>query len=252
MDTEAVNEQLDEDQDDEEDHDYEEEIQSSTDAISMQGSVIVEPTTHQMMNNVSNELEHINDVLNFHDGYNLPIEPIAEEVMTSLCINQGMSLQNEASVEEYQEQDETPFLTSEELAVHTSRNEHDEEMISQEITFNPILGDEVSQQESNPEPTSGDERERDEDGETEECDDETPLYPGATKVVLFLLLAFILRHKLSKEGTNDLLYIICPKPNNCCTSVYKFRKIFSYLQIPTKLNYCCSTYLTPINYLATL
>ena len=166
----------------------------------MQGSVIVEPTTHQTMNDVGNELEPINDVLNFHDGYNLPIEPIAEEVMTSLCMNQGMSLQNEsicdceeASVEEYQEQDETPFLTREELAVHTSRNEHDEEMISQEIAFNPILGDEVSQQESNPEPTSDDERECEEDGETEECDNETPLYPGATistKVVLFFTLGF--------------------------------------------------------------
>jgi len=54
---------------------------------------------------------------------------------------------------------------------------------------------------------------------------EVPLYPGATislKVVLLLLLAFVVHHKLSKEAMDDLLYIInltCPQPNNCCTSL---------------------------------
>jgi len=95
---------------------------------------------------------------------------------------------------------------------------------------------------------------REEAEEEHEDDDEVPLYPGATislKVVLLLLLAFVVRHKLSKEATDDLLYIInliCPQPNNCCTSVFKFRKSFSYLQIPTKLSYYCSSCIVPINY----
>ena len=203
MDTEAINEEIDEEQDVEEER---EEIQSLTDAISLQGSDNAEPITHQMMNDVSNELEPINDVLNLHDGCNPHIEPIAEEVMTSFCsscMNQGMSLHDESVCDneevsdgEYQEQDETPLLTSEEFAVHSSGNVKVEELISQEITCNPILADEVNQEENNPsESTSDNERECDEDGEAEEHDDETPLYPGATisiKVVLFLLLAFVL------------------------------------------------------------
>ena len=78
------------------------------------------------MNDVSNELEPINDVLNLHDGCNPYIEPIAEEVMTSLCsscMNQGISLHDEsicdkeeASDGEYQEQNETPLLASEEFS----------------------------------------------------------------------------------------------------------------------------------------
>ena len=83
---------------------------------------------------------------------------------------------------------------------------------------------------------------------------DVPLYPGAnvtTKILLLLLLSFVIRHKLSKEATNDLLYIVnlvCPKPNNCCISVYKFRKFFSSLQLPTALHYYCPTCIVSINY----
>ena len=85
-------------------------------------------------------------------------------------------------------------------------------------------------------------------------DSDIPLYPGApitTKVLLLLLLAFVGRHKLSKEATNDLLYIVnlvCPKPNNCCITVYKFRKLFSGLQLPTTFHYYCPPCLVSINY----
>jgi len=96
--------------------------------------------------------------LNLHDGCNPHIEPIAEEVMTNLrssYMNQGISLHDEsicdngeASDGEYQEQDEIPLLTSEEFAVNSSGNENFEEMISQEITGNPILTDKPRREQS--------------------------------------------------------------------------------------------------------
>ena len=60
------------------------------------------------------------------------------------------------------------------------------------------------------------------------CDNQTPA------------VIVVVRHKLSKKATNDLLYIVnlvCLKPNNCCTTVYKFKKLFSGLQLPTVFHY---------------
>ena len=57
---------------------------------------------------------------------------------------------------------------------------------------------------------------------------------------MLLLLSFVIRHKLSKEATNDLLYIVnlvCPKP-----------KLFSSLQFPTTFHYYCPTCIVSINY----
>ena len=70
---------------------------------------------------------------------------------------------------------------------------------------------------------------------------DAPLYPGATitfKITMILPLTFAVRHKLSNEAILDLLYIIeilCPKPNLCCKSVYKFKTLFSFLVTPVNL-----------------
>ena len=78
-------------------------------------------------------------------------------------------------------------------------------------------------------------------------DTDAPLYPGATiilKVTMILLLTFVVRHNLSNKAISDLLYIIeliCPKPNLCCKSVYKFKNFFSYLVTPVNLCYYCPT-----------
>ena len=59
-----------------------------------------------------------------------------------------------------------------------------------------------------------------------------PLYAGAVitvGVAMTLLLAFIVRHKLTNEAISDLLYLIdhmCPKPNRCCKTLYKFKEFF--------------------------
>ena len=59
-------------------------------------------------------------------------------------------------------------------------------------------------------------------------EDDFPLYPATSisfKVAMILLLAFITRHNLTNEAISDLFYIItliCPKPNRCCKSLYRF------------------------------
>ena len=59
-----------------------------------------------------------------------------------------------------------------------------------------------------------------------------PLYAGAAitvGVAMTLILAFIVRHKLTNEAISDLLFLIdhiCPKPNRCCKTLYKFKKVF--------------------------
>ena len=81
------------------------------------------------------------------------------------------------------------------------------------------------------------------DGNFEHSD--IPLYTGATitvKITMILLLAFAVRHKLSNEAISDLLYIIdliCPKPNFCCRSVYKFKGYFSFMVNTINLCYYC-------------
>jgi len=63
------------------------------------------------------------------------------------------------------------------------------------------------------------------DGEPQYDDHDEPLYTGAAitvGVVMTLLLAFIVCHKLTNEAISDLLYLIdliCPKPNRCCKTL---------------------------------
>jgi len=87
-------------------------------------------------------------------------------------------------------------------------------------------------------------------------DHDEPLYPGAAitvGVVMTLVLAFVVRHKLTNEAISDLLYLIdhiCPKPNRCCKTLYKFKKFkkfFSFLVIPFKCCYYCSQCFNPIS-----
>ena len=64
-----------------------------------------------------------------------------------------------------------------------------------------------------------------------------------------LLLAFVVRHKLSNEAIADLLYLIdhiCPKPNRCCRTLYKFKKFFSFLVMPFNCCYYCTQCFNPI------
>ena len=91
---------------------------------------------------------------------------------------------------------------------------------------------------------SGAEQEADSGAEQEANEYNEPLYPGAAitvSIAMTLLLAFIVCHKLSNEAIADLLYLIdhiCPKPNRCCRTLYKFKKFFSFLAIPFN---CCYT-----------
>ena len=92
----------------------------------------------------------------------------------------------------------------------------------------------------------------DEDDDSEpRYDHDDPLYPGAeitVGIVMTLLLAFAVRHKLTNEA--DLLYLInhiCPKPNRCCKTLYKFKKFFSFLVLPFKCCYYCSHCFNPIS-----
>ena len=86
---------------------------------------------------------------------------------------------------------------------------------------------------------SGEQQEAD-SGEQQEansgshCEYDEPLYPGAAitvSIAMTLLLAFVVHHKLSNEAIADLLYLIdhiCPKPNRCCRTLYKFKKFFFF------------------------
>ena len=80
-----------------------------------------------------------------------------------------------------------------------------------------------------------------------------PLYAGAAitvGVAMTLLLAFVVRHKLTNEAISDLLYLIdhlCPKPNRCCKTLYKFKKFFSFLVVPFNCCYYCSQCFNPIS-----
>ena len=104
---------------------------------------------------------------------------------------------------------------------------------------------------------SGEEQEAD-SGEEQEansgshCEYDEPLYPGAAitvSIAMTLLLAFVVRHKLSNEAIADLLYLIdhiCPKPNRCCRTLYKFKKFFSFLVMPFNCCYYCTQCFNPI------
>ena len=95
------------------------------------------------------------------------------------------------------------------------------------------------------------EQDQDRQRDNEQGDDnselsDVPLYSGATitvKITMILLLTFAVRHKLSNEAISDLYIIdlICPKPNLCCKSAYKFNSYFSFLAIPINLCYYCPT-----------
>ena len=94
----------------------------------------------------------------------------------------------------------------------------------------------------------------DEENDSEpQYDHDDPLYPGAeitVGVFMTLLLAFAVRHKLTNEALSDLLYLmdhICPKPNRCCKTLYKFKKFFSFLVLPFKCCYYCSQCVNPIS-----
>ena len=57
-----------------------------------------------------------------------------------------------------------------------------------------------------------------------------PLYDGALiteGVSYFLILRFLLKHKLTKAALSDILKLIelhCPRPNSCCKSAYFMKK----------------------------
>lgn len=78
---------------------------------------------------------------------------------------------------------------------------------------------------------------------------EKPLYEGASlsaRASSVLIMEFKIRHNLSNECLKDLLKLIklhCPKPNECISSPYIFKKMFH-----TKLSiyhyYCTSCYQT--------
>ena len=91
-------------------------------------------------------------------------------------------------------------------------------------------------------------------GSHHEHDD--PFYAGAAitvGVAITLLLAFIVRHKLTNEAIADLLYLIdhlCPKPNRYCKTLYKFKKFFSFLVLPFNCYYYCAQCVNPISDMA--
>ena len=94
--------------------------------------------------------------------------------------------------------------------------------------------------------------EEDADSESHHEHDD-PLYAGAAitvgVVAMTLLLVFIIRHKLTNEAITDLLYLIdhlCPKPNRCCKTLYKFKKFFSFLILPFNCYYYCAQCINPI------
>ena len=71
----------------------------------------------------------------------------------------------------------------------------------------------------------------------------TPLCEGSplTLAASSGLMKFKMRHNLTYEGLQDLLSLIkihCPSPNNCITSLYKFRKQFG--SNSAILHYFCS------------
>ena len=65
------------------------------------------------------------------------------------------------------------------------------------------------------------------------CDNDTPLYEGAPLSLsssILLILAFVLKHRLTGQCFTDLLGVIeahCPKPNQCKSSV---RKLFDFFK----------------------
>lgn len=75
------------------------------------------------------------------------------------------------------------------------------------------------------------ERENEEEVSSDSMADK-PLYDGATisaQSSSVLIMEFVMRHNLSNECLRDLLQLIklhCPKPNECITSPYIFKKMF--------------------------
>ena len=111
------------------------------------------------------------------------------------------------------------------------------------------INDDDQGEESTNDDDQGEESNNDDDP-GEDCninEDDFPLYPGALisfKVTMILLLAFSIRHNLTNEAISDLLYIInlmCPKPNRCCKSLYRFKKYFLFMVIPASFCYYCPT-----------
>lgn len=59
---------------------------------------------------------------------------------------------------------------------------------------------------------------------------------------LALIMAFIMRHKLSMVASNDLISLLelhCPKENNAVKGLSQFKEYFQYLKHPMKKHFCC-------------
>ena len=85
-------------------------------------------------------------------------------------------------------------------------------------------------------------------GTSEETSDgnlENQLYENGRITVgesLLLIMAFIVRHKLSMVATNDLISLLelhCPKDNNAVKGLSKFREYFQHLKNPLRKHYAC-------------
>ena len=84
----------------------------------------------------------------------------------------------------------------------------------------------------------------DDDDKATDTVSSAPLYQGSSLTLAAssgLIMKFKMRHNLTYEGLQDLLSLLkihCPSPNDCITSVYKFRKQFG--SSSAILHYFCS------------
>lgn len=65
------------------------------------------------------------------------------------------------------------------------------------------------------------------------------------------ITTLILRHKLSKACTSDILTLIsmlCISPNKCPKTLYNFKKSYPNLQAPLKKHFYCSSCLCPAEF----
>ena len=75
--------------------------------------------------------------------------------------------------------------------------------------------------------------------------DDQPLYQDSSLSISessLLVMAFVVRHKLSGVALEDLLELIhlhCPKPNKCITEMKEFQLFFQALKHPIVKHYYC-------------
>lgn len=143
---------------------------------------------------------------------------------------------------------------TQETVTHVHVRQESEILISENEEFEILCERSgLNLEELDAEGTSGDEEEVVELQETSVSDrHELALYEGAVLTNTasdVLIMQFVSKHGITTEGLADLLKLInlhCPKPNQCSTTPYLFKKRFMDLAYEFVYHHYCSSCFVPI------